>query len=387
MRHELDPAVEEMFRAIRQGDTGRVILLLDAGMDINALGRRGGTALMAVVARGPLDLIRVLLDRGADLEVEGCTGLTALTSALVRAGYWRGWRIPVPDSRPLALLRAAGARFRLLEAVLLDDCDLACRRLDDGASPDTGERTYHGPMLMIAASLGHRAIMNLLLDRGARIEAEDDLNQTALVKAAHRDQVEAARCLLDRGAFVHARDVYGQSAVTAARRRGNSAMVALLQAHGAVWEAVDALELGDLPLLQARITVELAALAANAQWTAADYEPDDPALASFLRPAIDKLPERSSAGRLAMQAAQIGNVAAMRLLFDHGAAHLHPDDDDHSLLAEAARSGQLEMIRFLLDHGADLHAVGEDGLTPLAWAVRADQAETTELLCQAGATR
>ncbi len=142
---------------------------------------------------------------------------------------------PKLDSRPLDILLAAGARYRLYEAVLLNDVDLARERLDEGSDPNTGEWSYDGPLLMIAAQLGHLAVVNLLLDRGANIEATDDLGQRSLMSAAGHGQTEVVRRLIERGAAINEVDWSNLSALSHARRAGHQGLVELLLRAGASW--------------------------------------------------------------------------------------------------------------------------------------------------------
>ena len=309
------------------------------------------------------EMIRLLLDRGADPGLENCLGCTAMTYGVISSRSWGDyWHVPRPDPRPLELLLAAGGRYRLREAVLLNDVELARARLDEGADVDTGEGTYHGPLLKIAAELGYLEIVDLLLDRGADIEATDDLGQRALLSAARFGRTEVVRRLLDRGANINAVDWSGQSALSNSAVEGHSVAFDLLLSRGAPRGIVDALALNDIALLEELLNKE----------SGRDAD-------------VDRLSDGRV--RLAMLAAGRGNVAIVRLLLDRGAAHLEEWCDDHTLLAEAARRGHVEVAQLLIDRGADLHAVGTDGLTPFAWAIREGREAVASMLKLAGATR
>jgi uncharacterized protein len=161
------------------------------------------------------------------------------------------WPIPQPDPRPLELLLAAWGRYRLREAVLLNDVGLARARLDEEDDVNTGEWTYDGPLLKIAAELGYLDVVDLLLDRGADIEATDDLGQRALMSAACYGRAEVVGRLLDSGADIDAVDWSGQSALSNSAREGHHGLVEFLLSRGARRGIVDALVRNDVVLLEA----------------------------------------------------------------------------------------------------------------------------------------
>jgi ankyrin repeat protein len=57
------------------------------------------------------------------------------------------------------------------------------------------------------------AVIGLLLDRGASIDAVDDRGRTALIIAAERGDAEAVGLLLERGADAAWRDKQGKTAL------------------------------------------------------------------------------------------------------------------------------------------------------------------------------
>jgi hypothetical protein len=59
-----------LFDAARSGDRAQVVRLLDAGIDVNAKARYGGTALMFAADKGRLDVVTLLVERGANVNAE-----------------------------------------------------------------------------------------------------------------------------------------------------------------------------------------------------------------------------------------------------------------------------------------------------------------------------
>jgi len=226
--------LDAWFKAVELGNTEFVIEQLQCGMNVDVeRNRTRTTALMVAVRNCQVEMVRLLLEYGANLSLENTLGHTAMTYAVIFSRTWECyWRVSRPDSQPLELLLAAGGCYRLREAVLLNDLELARTRLDEGECVDTGEGTYEGSLLQIAAGIGYLEIVDLLLDRGANIEAMDDLGQRPLLWAARAGQVEVVQRLLDRGAELNAEDWFGCNALWHATDKGHQDLVELLEAAG-----------------------------------------------------------------------------------------------------------------------------------------------------------
>ena len=182
-----------------------VLLLLDRGADINAVGGHYGTALAAAASRGRKDIVSLLLDRGADINAVGDHDGTALMAAtsrgmkdIVSLLLDRGADInAVGGHNGTALAAAAAAKpsFENKDIVLL----LLGRGADINAVGG-----HYGTALTAAAAAavpGVKAdIVSLLLDRGADINAVGGHYGTALAAAASRKKTDVVLMLLDRGA-------------------------------------------------------------------------------------------------------------------------------------------------------------------------------------------
>ena len=86
-----------------------------------------------------------------------------------------------------------------------------------------------------AALSGHSEIVQLLLDKGAGIEAKDDeSSSTALYHAASWGRREVAALLIEKGANVNARNKAGHTPLHAALANEHKEIAALLKARGGV---------------------------------------------------------------------------------------------------------------------------------------------------------
>jgi ankyrin repeat protein len=154
---------------VRKGDMDHlafITLLLDKGANVNArmkdstetrtvftnqwLDENGATAFLRASQSGDVELMKLLLARGADPKIATTLGVTALH---VAAGI--GWVEGITHEWSAdATLEAA--------RMLLD------LGLDPNAQADTGRVALHG-----AAHKGHTRVVQLLADRGAKLDVRD----------------------------------------------------------------------------------------------------------------------------------------------------------------------------------------------------------------------
>ncbi|KAA0145852.1 hypothetical protein FNF31_07940 [Cafeteria roenbergensis] len=72
---------------------------------------------------------------------------------------------------------------------------------------------FDGTALVRAACGGHKDTVELLLDRGANLEAKDFFDGTALVQAARGGHKDTVELLLDRGANLEANGLVSAAVV------------------------------------------------------------------------------------------------------------------------------------------------------------------------------
>jgi ankyrin repeat protein len=117
---------------------------------------------------------------------------------------------------------------QLIDACISGNLAAARHLLDDGV--DVNWKTKEGRTALIqAGQYGHVEIVELLLDRGAKINLESDAGRwTSLMGASYYGNRDCARLLLERGADMSMKDINRMTANDWAKERGHVEIVQLL---------------------------------------------------------------------------------------------------------------------------------------------------------------
>jgi ankyrin repeat protein len=186
--HEGDTVLHQM---LRRGEAKifRALLPPDDESDYLALlGRDGDTLLHAAAEGGNPILVRFLLGRGRNPEATNALGHTPLLVALTE------------EHLPAAtLLTKTGIEIRFLEAIALGDAERARDLPTQSTVLDHLIRRQETP-LMGAIARGRPDLVEILLERGARLDAISPSVGTALDVAILTKQPEMVRLLVRYGA-------------------------------------------------------------------------------------------------------------------------------------------------------------------------------------------
>src|SRR5262249_28742706 len=162
------------FAAAQARDTMALNAFFDAGINPNAQDADGRTVLISAAARGDLNVVNTLLSHDVDINVKDKRGYTALSHALE-------------------------AMYEDVEDALLNrpELDPNCRGLNGR------------PALIAFVWRDDKARVEKLLAHGADVNLEDKDGDTALHGAAENGNVEIMQLLLDKGANLNARNKQG----------------------------------------------------------------------------------------------------------------------------------------------------------------------------------
>jgi ankyrin repeat protein len=174
-------------------------LIMDDPSSVNVRDKRGFTPLSMAAQKGNLDVVKLLVEKGAAVDAKAnYVGSPASVSEFYA------------DPQIVKLLTVKAP----IEAT--------------GATP-----------LYIAAKEGHVAVMTVLLDKGAAIDAKADDAGTPLTISALNGHAGAVELLLDRGAAVEGFSKGGATALVLAGQSGHASIVQMLLKKGAAVDAKD----------------------------------------------------------------------------------------------------------------------------------------------------
>lgn len=212
--------ITPLMYAAEVGSVDAMRLLIDRGADVNAQNGYGSTALMWSVS--DLGKVRLLLDHGADVNIAARSGRTAL----IVAGFAN------PSAEVVRLLLAKGAKVDVMDvrhvtplnaATFGDDTAAIRFLLDAGADINTPDTFIGLTPLMNAAGNRNLAAVKLLLAKGASVNAVSKTEGlpkiqtgtvefggwTPLLMSAAFGPPEAVNVLLNAGAKIDAQDYRG----------------------------------------------------------------------------------------------------------------------------------------------------------------------------------
>ncbi len=375
--------------AVHAGDLAEVERLLDAGADVSLANHYGATPIGLAAEVGNTDILKVLLAAGADADSPDPDGQTALL-AVARTGNVDAARLLLEfgatvDAREnwggqTALMWASARRHpEMMQLLISKGADVNARSIvrnyqrhvtAEGRpkSLDSGGLTP----LLYAARENCLACVQVLLENGADIDLPDPDGVSPLLVAIMNANWDLARHLILAGADVNQWDIYGEAPLFTA--------IGLRSRIDGGRASIDPLNATD------GLTIVNALLERGA----------DPNMQLFFKPANVRGSTNTRGSTPLVRAANTGDLEVVTLLLEHGAdATVYMADRQtpiHAVLAGSSPERQaLELIRVLHEAGVDVnvtalvnHREEIRGGTALHFAVRKRYKEVIKELASYG---
>jgi ankyrin repeat protein len=371
--------------AVYNGDVAEARRLLRAGANVSLANNYGATPMSLAAEVGNTEVLKVLLEAGANADSPNADGQTALM-AVARTGK----------------------------------VDAARLLLDHGATVDAKEKFGGQTALMWASARRHPEMMQLLISKGADVNAAsinrdyqrhvtaegrpknlDSGGLTPLLYAARENCVACVKVLLENRVDADLPDPDGVSPLHLAIMNANWDLARELILAGAdvnLWNIF-----GEAPLftavdLRSRIDGGRASIDAPnktsglAIVTLLLERGADPNMQLFFKPANTRSAINTRGATPLIRAANNADLEVVKVLLAHGADATIPTADRqtpiHAVLSGRAPEPQaLELIRLLQNAGTDVNVVAlinhrEEirGGTALHYAVRKRYKEVIKLL-------
>ena len=458
-RATIDSKTDQINRAILRDQYDEAIQILESdlslvgacnverpinGIDCRRLAQ-GTTPLHVAAWKHNSEMAAWLLDRGAPVDARDAHGRTPLDYAAMIAGWSAHGRDfsfmensrldPSRFHDTVQLLRERGAELTSYAAVAIGDADAVRRMSREGRLKN--EDWGCGRLLSIAVKVNRIEMLSLLLDLGldpnesAEYGDDETISGWPLWFASMCGRHEIAELLISRGADVNAVLNGNADAMCCAETTGDEQMRTLLLKHGARITVESVAGLKDYEttcgILEGRIpgtslNVEdatLTDLAEQMLWAAGSCDPEivrmclpymtrksgDPwwnyVLMHATLPESMKLvldhgvdPDATGVGgHTTLQHLATTTVSDKQritratLLLDAGASLSKRDQLLKSTaIGWACRWGHIELVKLYLARGAEAaEGEAEPWATPLAWATKGGHRDITELLHLQGA--
>jgi ankyrin repeat protein len=238
------------------------------------------------------------------------------------------------------------------------------------------------PELNRAVKSGNTDRVRQLLDSGGDVNVRDSsterLQYTPLHWAAYYDHQEIAELLISRGADLDAQDPWDSTPLYLAAEQGHIEIVELLIAEGAEVN-VKSKRWGYTPLHRAAWGPVVRPLSERSENSGSAPNTSYTEIVDLLIAQGAEINARDNDGQTALdQATWSDNVVTVALLRKHGGKH--------GAMHYAAYGGDVRAVNGFLTHGVDVNAKGGSIMgTPLHYAAQGGHTDVVQLLLSKGA--
>ena len=423
-----DSKLTPLIAAASNGHTEAVKSLIKAGAKVNATTNDGYSALMEACMGGHTDVVKVLLDAKADPNLATYKGETPLMTASYQG-----------HSEIVKLLLGAKANANQSDKngktalMYATKADIVTMLLQAGANAKAIAKDGTTPLMHSYKSYGmleaylfgsdkiinpESQIIQILIDAGTDVNAQNDTGETALYLASRGGDLESVKCLIAAKANVNTKTKYGETPLHAAKSAeitkallaagadakaidsykhtplhytSNADMARALLEAGAEVDAKD--EYGYTPLLNevmgtrmdADIVKVLVDAGANIHATQSDRPTDRQVIHFANTPEIIDILIAAGADINALSGenwtplhnnvAYLGSAQTAKKMIAAGANVNAKDNKGRTPLMMAAKANRINRVKVLLEAGANVNDVDENGYSALMLAACTDKGE------------
>ncbi len=259
----------KLIKAIREKDIDRARSLITNGTDVNEADSRGGTALLFASAEGHTDIVkyllehgakvnppatltpeeyepdpilffpmgypditRLLIEYGADINARDTMGYTVLASALDAECKDTAYVLleHIPEMTDIDAKTNEG-HTALMYAEMQGYTDIAGILRNAGAHYNQSE--LDAALINTCGMTHYMDMIRFLVKKGAHVNAQDEIGNTALIEAALTNQVNIVQYLIELGADMYIKNHHGTTALSVAQHYGHREIIDLLKKVGA----------------------------------------------------------------------------------------------------------------------------------------------------------
>ncbi|MGH0122561.1 UNVERIFIED_CONTAM: hypothetical protein FKN15_038111 [Acipenser sinensis] len=369
-----------LFEAAAAGDVSYLEEILKVG-NVNTVNSSHETLLHIAASHGQVQVIEYLLSKGAKLDVRDKNGSSPLHRAAERG-----------HAQAVKVLLEAGANIYATDKKSKTPFHLAAQNnhlsiVTMLVQEETRNYKNQKNFLHLVALKDESSLAQILLKKGAPVDAKDEKKKTSLFHAVSLGFEKTVKVLLEAGAQIDS------SVIDAAFNSNNQLVFGLILQHAedlspdtrvsALFKAVQRDLHGIIAALidkgtdvNARNDMQYTPLLLAAEMGKLEAIK---VLVSRQARLDDKLPNLNTALHLAVQS---GSLPSTKLLLEKGMDANTAGPGDQSPLHVAAFHNKPALVELLIKAGANVNAATKESLTPLHVACQWGHADVTQRLIQ-----